>query len=183
VRARRTYIVAGSLVVVALALVLPAVEVCRDWAFVDRNTGSRKGHRDWFLGWRTGSWYQESVIEAFMRSNYPAEFRQDWVSYAGTGRNIFGRATLHGHDRPGPILLLKPEVIADYCSSAGEMEKRRLYEVFASGDGEKIRDLAIHITETVMMAEPDKTEPVSNLWRTANPSKPRRSRLPGRRRN
>ncbi len=35
-----------------------------------------------------------------MRSNHPAEFRQDWVSYAGTGRNIFGGATLYGHGRP-----------------------------------------------------------------------------------
>ena len=158
-RARRTYIVVGLLVVVALALVLPAVQVCRDWAFVDRNTGSRKGYRDWFLGWRTSSWYQESAIETFMRSNHPAEFRQDWVSYAGTGRNIFGGATLHGHGRPGPIVLLKPEVVADYCRSASETEKRRLYDVFASGDGEKIRELADHISETIMTAKPEKTEP------------------------
>jgi hypothetical protein len=159
VRARRTYIVVGLLGGVALALVLPAVQVCRDWAFIDRNTGSRKGYRDWFLGWRTSSWYQESVIEAFMRSNYPAEFRQDWVSFAGTGRNVFGGATLHGHGRPGPIVLLKPEVIADYCRSASETEMRRLYALFASGDGEKIRELAEHVSETIMTAKPEKTEP------------------------
>jgi hypothetical protein len=97
------------------------------------------------------------VIEAFMRSNYPAGFRQDWVSYAGTGLNIFGGATRSGHGRPGPIVLLKPEVIADYCRSASEMEKRRLYDVFASGDEEKIRELADHISEAEMTLE--KTEP------------------------
>jgi hypothetical protein len=159
VRARRTYIVVGLLVVVALALVLPAVQVCRDWAFVDRNTGSRKGYRDWFSGWRTSSWYQESAIEAFMRSSYPSDFRQDWVSYAGTGRNIFGGTTLHGHGRPGPILLLKPEVIADYCRSASETEKRRIYTVCASGDEEKIRELAEHIREAIMKAEPAAANP------------------------
>lgn len=158
-KARNTCIVAGLVVVVALALVLPAVQVCRDWAFIDRNTGSRKGYRDWLFGWRTGSWYQESAIEAFMRSNHPGEFRQDWVSYAGTGRNVFGGATLSGHGRPGLIVLLKAEAIADYCRSASETEKRRLYDVFASGDAEKIRELADHISKTIMTAEPEKTEP------------------------
>lgn len=157
VRPRRIDIFVGLLVVVASALVLPAVQVCRDWAFVDRNTGSRKGYRDWFLGWRTRSWYQKSGIEAFMRSNYPAEFRQNWVSSEGTGRNIFGGATLVGHGRPGPIVLLKPEVIADYCRSASAMEKRRLYDVFASGDEERIRELADHISKAEMTSE--KTEP------------------------
>lgn len=158
-RAPRTCIVVGLLVVLASALVLPAVPVCRDWAFVDRNTGSRKGYRDWLFGWRTGSWYRESALEAFMRSDHPTEFRQDWVSYAGTGRNVFGRATLHGHGRPGPMVLLPPEVIGEYCSSASRTEKRRLYDVFASGDGEKIRELANHIRETIPTAKPEKTEP------------------------
>jgi len=94
-----------------MALLLPAVQVCRDWAFIDRNTGSRKGYRDWSLGWRSGSWYRESAIEAFMRSRHRAEFQQDWVSYAGTGRTIFGGAILAGHGRPGPIVLLKTEAI------------------------------------------------------------------------
>ena len=160
-RARRTSIVVGLVVVVALALMLPAVQVCRDWAFIDRNTGSRKGYRDLFLGWRRGSWYQESAIEAFMRSNHPGEFRQDWVSYEGTGRNVLGGATVRGHGRPGPIVLLKLESIADYCKSASETEKRRLYDVFTSGDGEKIRELVDHISETIMTGKREKTQPDS----------------------
>jgi len=94
-----------------------------------------------------------------MRSKHPGEFRQDWVSYAGTGRNVFGGATLSGHGRPGFIVLLKPEAIADYCRLASETEKRRLYDVFASGDAEKIRELSDHISKTIMTAEPEKTEP------------------------
>jgi hypothetical protein len=133
--------------VVALALVLPSIQVCRDWAFIDRNTGSRKGYRHWSFGWHTGNWYEESAIETFMRAKHPAEFRQDWVSYAGTGRNIFGGATLHGHGQPGPIVSLNPEVIADYCRDASETEKRRLYDVFTSGDQKKIQDLVDHIYE------------------------------------
>jgi hypothetical protein len=144
---------------VALALVLPAVQVCRDWAFIDQNTGSRKGYRDWFFGWRTGSWYRESVLETFMRSRHPGEFQQKWVSYAGTGRNIFGAGMLAGHGRPSRIILLKPEVIDDYCSRASEPEKRRLYDVFASGVPARIHELVDHISETVMNATAEKTEP------------------------
>jgi hypothetical protein len=146
------------IVIVAMALVLPAVQVCRDWAFIDRNTGSRKGYRDWFLGWRSGSWYRESAIEAFMRSSHPGEFQQDWVSYAGTGRNIFGGATLSGHGRPGPIVLLNTEAIDDYFRRVSDTERRRLYDVFASGDEPKIRALIDQIREASMttgMTEPD----------------------------
>jgi len=163
----RTYDIVGLIGVVVLALVLPAVQVCRDWAFVDRNTGSRKGYREWSLGWRSGSWYQESALEVFMRSNYPTEFRQDWVSYAGTGRNIFGGATLYGHGQPGPIVLLRPEAVDDYCRVASQIEKRRLYDVFASGDEAKIRKLTDQISEASMttgMTKPDgaanRTQPI-----------------------
>jgi hypothetical protein len=157
VKARIKYAVVGLIVVVVLALVFAAVQVCRDWAFVDRNTGSRQGYREWSLGWRSGSWYQESVLEVFMRSNYPAEYQQDWVSYAGTGRNIFGGATLYGHGRPGPIVLLRPEAINDYCRAASQIEKRRLYDTFASGDQAKIRELVDQISEANMTS--GKTEP------------------------
>lgn len=147
VRARRIFIVVGLVVMVAMVLVLPAVQVCRDWAFIDRNTGSRKGHRDWFFGGRSGSWYRESAIEAFMRAKHRAELRQDWVSYAGTGRNVFGGAMLTGHGRPGPIVLLKPEAIDAYCGAVSDTEKRRLYEVFASGEERRIRELVDRILE------------------------------------
>ena len=144
---RRTSIAVGVIGVLALGLVLPAIQVCRDWAFIDRNTGSRKGYREWSLGWRSGLWYQESPIEAFMRFSHPDDLRQDWVSYAGTGRNIFGGANLHGHGRPGPIGMLKPDFLKDYCRVASETEKRRLYDVFSSGDEESIRDLINQIME------------------------------------
>jgi len=157
VSARRSFIGVGMVVLVAIGLLLPTIQVCRDWAFIDRNTGSRKGYRAWLLGWRSGSWYKESVIEAIMRSEHHGEFQQDWVSYAGTGRNIFGRAILFGHGRPGPILALKPEAIDGYCRAASASEKRRLYDVFSSGDKAKIQELVDRISEADMASQ--QTEP------------------------
>lgn len=163
--ARRIFIVVGMIVAVAV-MVLPAIQVCRDWAFIDRNTGSRKGYRDWPFGWRTGSWYRESALETFMRSIHPSDFQQDWVSYAGTGKNVFGRATLTGHGRPGRIILLAPEVIDDYCRVISEVEKRRLYDVFSSGDERKIRELVDHIIESGMTSEKSASDNAANRNRT-----------------
>ena len=104
-----------------------------------------------------------------MRSEYPADFQQDWVSYAGTGRNIFGGAILAGHGRPGPIVLVKPEAIDGYCQTVPQSEKRRLYDVFTSGDEAKIRKLVDQIGEASMTSR--KTEPDG----PANGSQPIRS--------
>jgi hypothetical protein len=170
VKTRHKFIVAGLVAVVALVLVVPIVPLCRDWAFVDQNTGSRKGHRAWFIGWRTGIWYRESALEAFMRAKHPEAFQQSWVSYAGTGRNIFGQRVLHGHGRPGPIIQLVPEVLDAYCGHASDQEKRRLYEVFASADRQKIPDLVNQIHE----AEMNNTDQRPERDRTANGSQPPR---------
>lgn len=139
VKTRRILIFAGVVITITLALLLPVVPVCRDWAFVDRATGSRRGYREWCFGWRTGGWYSQTALEDFVRRDRPAGFQQDWVSYAGTGRNVFGGSLVHGHGRPGPIMGLSPESIDDYCRTASEVEKRRLGEVFASGDAARIR--------------------------------------------
>ena len=157
--ARLTFIAVGLIAGFALVVVLPAVQVCRDWAFIDRNTGSRKGHRDWSLGWRTGSWYRTSALEVFMRSNHPAELQQQWVSYAGTGRNIFGAAMLHGHGRPGPIFLLRPEAIDGYCQAISQDAKRRLYDVLGSGEEAEIREVVEQINQTSVPS--GKTEPAT----------------------
>ena len=121
-----------------MALVLAPLQVCRDWAFIDQNTGARKGYRQWIFGRRTSAWYRATALETFMRAKYPREFRQAWVSYAGTGRNAFGSAVLYGHGRPGPIMLLMPEMIDDYCGQASESENKQLYDVLASGERDKV---------------------------------------------
>ena len=140
VKTRRILIFSGLVITITLAILLPVVPVCRDWAFVDRATGSRQGYREWFFGWRTGEWHRQTALEDFVRRDRPAGLQQDWVSYAGTGRNVFGRSLVHGHGRPGPILGLSPDLIDDYCRTASEGEKRRLLEVFASGDAARIRE-------------------------------------------
>lgn len=138
-------------------MLLPMVVVYRDCAFVDRNTGSRKGHRSWFSICQTGSWYQQSALESFMRAKYPAELRQDWVSYAGTGHDLFGGKS-YAHGDPGPMWQLLP-VLDLYCTNASVAEQHRMYEVLSSGDRKRVQQFADTICMSLMDGSDRKTEP------------------------
>jgi len=124
---------------VALAVVqVLEFQVCRDWAFICENTGSRKGHREWFLGWESADWYKESELERFMKADYPSQLQYRWTSYAGTGKNIFGMRILSGHGRPGPILLLHQEMLNAYVRRLDAAGRKALYELLASGDESRV---------------------------------------------
>jgi hypothetical protein len=131
------YISAALVAVVIFALILP-FQVCRDWAFICKNTGSQKGYRAWFLGLKTGHWYKKSKLEEFMETKYPNDLTYRWISYAGTGKNILGRAISFGHGRPGPIIYVPYNILNWYVSNINNDEKRALYDVFASGDKQRI---------------------------------------------
>jgi hypothetical protein len=126
-------------VAVSCLFLLVPFPVYRECAFADTNTGSRKGHRAWFFGAETRQWYQTSALETFMRTNAPMQLEHRWVSYRGTGFNIFGGKVLFGHGRAGPILQLKPEDIAEWCALVDDREKRAFYDVLRSGDKDTIK--------------------------------------------
>jgi hypothetical protein len=143
----RTGLIAVLVAIFVLGVTNP---ICTDRGFIDTNTGSREGYREWFFGLRTGQWAQPTALETFMRAKYPNQFQQHWVSYNGTGRNIFGSDVLFGHGRPGPITTLPNKFLDDYCALVSEAEKKRLYDVFASGDREKISGEISRIYETAL---------------------------------
>jgi hypothetical protein len=138
----------------ALALCVPLLtgfQVCRDWAFICENTGSRRGHREWFFGAETGHWYEQSELERFMMANHPTELQDKWTSYAGTGKNILGRAVLCGHGRPGPLILVQVEWLDKHVRRLDDAGKKALYDLFVSGDEERIKQeidlIAISVAE------------------------------------
>ena len=119
----RRWLVPLGLIVLAFAIFFAGsvVEICRDWAFVCEYTGSRQGYREWLFGVRTGAWYRESALEAFLRAEYPGELDHKWTSYMGTGRGLLVKSFGHGH--PGPILQLSLETLASYDRIATKLEK------------------------------------------------------------
>jgi len=137
------FIMAAAVILVALFAVL-SLQVCRDWAFVCENTGSQKGYRQWFTGRRTGQWYQESHLEQFMDQAHPGVMQHQWVSYAGTGRNIFGQAILFGHGRPKHTSMLHRAAFDCYVDSLDDVGKLDFYHTLASGQQGEI---AVHMEE------------------------------------
>ena len=159
-RQRTLWLLLLAVVVLAvLAFPLFSFQVCTDRAFVDETTGSRRGYREWLFGTHSGEWYKESALETFIRTNQPTLLRQRWTSFAGTGRNVFGGAISAGHGRPGAVLMLAPENIAEYCVRASEAEKRRLYDTLSAGDQPKIRQLASEVLEKLVDDMTRKTGP------------------------
>ncbi len=115
------------------------VQVCRDWAFICENTGSQKGYRQWSIGVRSGHWYRESRLEQFMRREHPSDLVNRWTSYAGTGKDIFGRPTLFGHAMPGPIIRVPPELFDRYVDDLNDQARLDLYHVLVSGPPDRIQ--------------------------------------------
>jgi hypothetical protein len=149
-RKRRIGVLIAGLGIIGFLLVFP-LQVCRDWGFVCENTGSHKGYREWRSGIRSGEWYHESRLEQFVRQHYPAELKNRWTSYEGTGRNILGQPVLFGHGDPrlGMIMMTK-RVFDRYVDTLDDAAKLNLYHVLVSGDQQaiqaeekKIADLAI----------------------------------------
>lgn len=145
------------LVLIAAVLLLfvwlaPAFRVCRDFAFICENTGSRKGYREWFFGLETGHWYTKSSLEIYMQKNYPAELQNRWTCNAGTGKNIFGASILFGHGRPGYINMLQPAALDSYVATLAAPDKKRLYELFTHGESDALR---AKVDEIILGREPE----------------------------
>ena len=142
-RLRRQMLILSLWLVAGLALFLAgsAFTVCRDWTFICENTGSRRGHREWFFGLETGVWYHPSALDEFMWARFPTGIHQRWTSCAGTGRNIFGQTTVCGHGMPGPIIDLNPVLLDEYVRNLDDKGKQNLYDLFRSGNEQEIRAL------------------------------------------
>jgi hypothetical protein len=142
---------AWHLVVAALvfAVLLGAthITVRTDYGYVSTVTGSRKTYTEWNIPikHRTSETYIRSPIEVFLAQKGIA-YADKWVSYAGTGRSIFGTVTYRGHGRPGAVLEIRPEFFATVDLMTDE-EKMQIFECLVRGDEKEISEIAFKIFE------------------------------------
>lgn len=134
-RRKRPVLVAVALVAIVVFLGMIPLEVCRDCAFVCENTGSHMGYRQWCIGLRSGPWRHESRLEQFVRRRHPSDLAYRWTSYAGTGRNIFGRSCSFQHERPhvGTIIMTRAW-FDEYVDTLDDTAKLDLYRLLVTGD-------------------------------------------------
>jgi len=133
----RIALVAAFLAVLVFLVALP-FPLCRDMGFVCEHTASRKGYRRWFGGLRTGCWYRMSRLERFMVEKHPQDLAHRWVSFMGTGRNLFGQASSFEHGNPNNTLMTFREPFDDYVDSLDDAGKLELYRVLSRGQEDEI---------------------------------------------
>lgn len=139
--------------IVAAVIVLPAWQVCRDWGYICENTGSRKGHREWFFGSKTGHWSEKSPLEEAIQSQAPEALVHRWTSYAGTGKNVFGGSLLFEHASPGAIINFPHEFQRLWIEKNDPAAVRELYDLLVSDDQDKIRKRIRDICDEVLEHE------------------------------
>ncbi|MHC4773387.1 MAG: hypothetical protein ACYS8S_07440 [Planctomycetota bacterium] len=134
---RRYKIGIGIVAFLVLLYFLGTFQAYRGWVYICENTGSYKGHIEWFFGKQTSHRYEKSVLEGFIQENYPdIQIEHRWTSCAGTGCNIFGQPLLFGHGQPGAIMSIPPEMLEKWVQTSEPEEVIELYKLLASDENE-----------------------------------------------
>ncbi len=77
-----------------------------------------------------------------MEQEHRTLLKHQWVSDAGTGRNILGQAILFGHGRPKHTSMLHRAAFDRYVDGLDEAGKLSLYHTLASGQQS---DVEVHM--------------------------------------
>lgn len=113
--------------------------VSRDMGYHCDFTGSTKSWTKWPLGIRTDYNYETSPIENFLATNRPGLIEHKWVSYSGTGKNIFGKPVFWGHGSPNALLLFPRTYLQFYIEQSPKEDVLELYETLRLDDRDEIK--------------------------------------------
>lgn len=73
-----------------------------------------------------------------------------WTSYSGTGKNVFGRAVLHGHGYPEGVFRLEPDVLRWWIERNDPVTVWGFYDVLVSEDEAEIEKRVATIWEEIL---------------------------------
>lgn len=94
------------LIALALIVFLLIAPIKTERGLICRHTLSKHEYTEWLGLFRSNEHYTRSPIEAYLEKTRPESITHNWVSYKGTGKNIFGASMIFSHGRPGEILQL-----------------------------------------------------------------------------
>jgi hypothetical protein len=147
-------LIAGAIIVALWASTM--LIAVTDRAYICENTGSRKGHREWFFGAHTNPWYRKSELERFMEAKHPDLLKHRWTSYMGSGRSLIPLVQSCGHGRPGPIFFLDSNLLDNLVLSVADDQRLVLYRTFSEANKEAIQMKIDSIIEpSIRKAEQD----------------------------
>lgn len=133
-------IIAGVAVLTVVFLVLPNIP-----AYTQRGdhcdfTGSTKTWISLPFGIRINEHYEKSSLEEFISKKYPSELQHQWISYVGTGKNIFGKSLSFGHGRPNALLTFNRTYLDAFVNGMPDEQVKDLYDTLVRNDRAEIKD-------------------------------------------
>jgi hypothetical protein len=158
-RKSKLWLLLAGIILLILALALSQLPVCTEYHFLDETTGSRKGHREWVLGFNSGDWYTATALETFIRTNNPGLLKPRWVSSGGEKRNIYGSVLSFLDSERSHAAWLGPGLMKHYCARLSDTEKTKLYEMLLEGDPAKIDKLAKEVYQLLYGEMENATDP------------------------
>ena len=97
-------------------------------------TGSKRGWREYPLGFRSPEFHETSPLETFIKENHPSEFEHSWVSYQGTARNWYGLGTSRGHGRPNALISAGMGFLEIFVRDSSPQEVKEFYDFLRTND-------------------------------------------------
>ena len=136
-------LVISIITVLVLAYLSTSVVLYTDYAYICQTTGSRKGHTTWLMfDVEANDWHKPTALETYLKEHHPKLLNYDWVSYAGTGKNIIGKSLSFAHGRPSDILQFPPDYMEWIVKNQNDEKILQMLETFKSKDPNKIQILS-----------------------------------------
>jgi len=117
-----------------VVFVAPTVEVCHDVVYLDQNTASLHGYREWPAGLRTGFWTKTSPLEAFMQTRWPGVVQHRWRRCFRTGKNLFGGSISFSDGVLGDEAALQNGSLTVWMDEHSEKDARALFDFLSTAD-------------------------------------------------
>jgi hypothetical protein len=122
------------------------VGVHRDLTLECQNTWSTSGYREWFGILKTRHWKKPSVLENFIRQNYPSDFTNRWRRWHATPpESLLGGPLYCGFRHPPD----NGRIVDYYLTGISDPEKKVLYDFFRNADSEAAQNKVNDLLETV----------------------------------
>jgi hypothetical protein len=99
---------------------------------IDIYSGSTKGHVRLFTGHVINEWENESELHKRLMAIKDISIQEKYISYNGTGKNVYGGNISFAHGNPGIALDLRMDFMNDYVKKATDSEIITLYDILLS---------------------------------------------------
>jgi hypothetical protein len=133
------YTVIG-LIVVAVAYLGFFQEVYTNFGYINIYTGSTKGHTQVMLLGEVNNWERKSELANRLDKINGIQILEDYVSYNGTGKTLFGISRSYGHGNPGHAIYLAGTTFDKIIKACTDDEIEELYKINLRKDGKAFND-------------------------------------------